>query len=160
MNGFIMLYARRVLADCRRAHELLEIETQEDRFRLLWVAGIALARAVGHVLDKVDGEQDNSLARIIRAKYASWKQHRSANSIFWNFIEDERNRVLKEYSVGFLSGPMNIVADNKIYTLDENLFCPLSDGAFAGEDCRDVLKSAIEWWERQLDDIEIQFRGS
>lgn len=149
-----MLHARKVLADCKRAHEILELETREDIFRLLWVSGIALARAVGHVLDKVDAEQDEHLARIIRSKYASWKEHRSANRIFWDFIEDERNRVLKEYSVGFLSGPIKLAADDEVYELDENLFCPLSDGAFAGEDCRDILKSAIDWWEVQLAEIE------
>ena len=67
-----MLYARKVLFDCRRAHELLELERNEEMFRALWVAGIALARTVGHVLDKVDAKQNERLARIIRAQYESW----------------------------------------------------------------------------------------
>lgn len=149
-----MLHARRVLADCRRAHEILELETAEDQFRLLWVAGIALTRTVGHVLDKVDAKEDERLVKIVRATYASWKEHRDANRIFWDFIEDERNQVLKEYSFGFLAGPISLVANGEVHKLDENLFCPLSGGPFAGEDCRDVLGGAIEWWENQLCEIE------
>lgn len=149
-----MLHAYRVLADCKRAHELLELETRDDMFRLLWVAGIALARAVGHVLDKVDANNDARLARIVRAKFISWKQDKQTNRIFWDFIDDERNRVLKEYSRGFLAAPINIFAAGEVFELNENLFNPLSDGAFAGEDCRDVLEQAIEWWEQQLTEIE------
>jgi hypothetical protein len=26
----------------------------------------------------------------------------------------------------------------------------MADGAFAGEDCRDILEQAITWWESQL----------
>jgi hypothetical protein len=126
-------------------------------FRLLWVAGVALARAVGHVLDKVDANQDERLAEIIRSRYTAWKQNRPTNRIFWDFIEDERNRVLKEYSVGFLSGPIKIVAAGDSFELNENLFNPLGDGAFAGEDCRDVLGLAIEWWEQQLAEIERRY---
>src|SRR5688572_30822042 len=126
-----MLHARKVLVDCQRAHDFLEDETDEILFRLMWVAGIALARTVGHVLDKVDAKRDARLGKIIKAQFANWKANPSANLIFWDFIDDERNRVLKEYSVGFLSGPIPIVADGEIYELDENLFCPLGDGTFA-----------------------------
>ena len=47
--------ARIVLEDCRLALQLLEEETDLRRWRLHWVAAVALVRAVGHVLEKVDG---------------------------------------------------------------------------------------------------------
>lgn len=64
--------------------------------------------------------------------------------------------MLKEYEIGFLSGPIGVLAqaEGKVYELDENLFCPIVDGRYAGEDCRDVLATAIAWWEKQLDLIE------
>ena len=137
-----------------KAHELLEAETDDTEFRILWVAGIALARAVGHVLDKVDRKQNDRTKRVISNAYASWRRDKEGNKVFWEFIEDERNRVLKEYELGFLFGPIRVAASGQLFTLNENLFCPISDGAFAGEDCRDVLREAIDWWERQLQSIE------
>lgn len=153
-----MLRARNVLNDCKKAHELLESETNEAEFRILWVAGIALARAVGHVLDKVDSQQNAGLREIITKTYENWKQDRENNMIYWEFIEDERNRVLKEYAIGFLAGPMNLTASGETFTLGENLFCPISDGVYAGEDCRGVLEEAINWWETQLQAIEVEMK--
>ena len=146
--------ARRVLADCKHAHELLEDESQPDSFRVLWVAGIALARAVGHVLQKVDAEADDAVNAAVASAYSAWKADRSRNQIFWDFIEEERNQVLKQYEVGFFAGPVDVVAGGELHTLDDHVFCPITDGPFAGEDCRDVLEQAIGWWEQQLASIE------
>lgn len=132
---------------------MLQDETNPDRFRILWVAGIALARAVGHVLQKVDGESDDDMRAAVATAYASWKADRAGNSIFWDFIEDERNQVLKRYQIGFFGGPVDVVAGGEVHSLDDNLFCPLTEGAFAGEDCRDALEHAIDWWEQQLAEI-------
>jgi hypothetical protein len=56
--------------------------------------------------------------------------------------------------MGFLSGQIPIIASGQLFLLDKNLFCPITDGTFAGEDCRDILKDAIDWWEEQLQTIE------
>ena len=55
--------ARKVLNDCRHAHELLELEENERKFRLLWVSCSSLLRAVGHVLVKVDAESNTYLKK-------------------------------------------------------------------------------------------------
>ena len=146
--------ARAVLADCKHAHELLEVESRADTFRVLWVAGVALARAVGHVLQKIDGGSTNATREAIERAYAGWKADKQANAIFFEFIEQERNQVLKQYELGFLAGPIGVATPDAVFTLDEQIFCPLAEGPFAGEDCRDVLKLAIDWWELQLRDIE------
>jgi hypothetical protein len=150
------LKARTVLNDCKSAHSLLEDETDEVRLRLFWVAGVALLRAVGHVLHKVDSEQSPALKLRIERAFSSWKKDREANAILWEFIEDERNNLLKEYDVGFLSGPVHMLIEpeGQAFTLDENLFCPISDGRYAGEDGRDVMAGAIAWWENQLANLE------
>lgn len=146
--------ARKVLSDCRHVLEMLQEESRPASFRVLWVAGIALARAVGHVLQKVDSKQDSAVRAAVGKAYASWKAEKSSNAIFWDFIEEERNQVLKQYEVGFFAGPIDIVADGQLHTLDDHLFCPLTYGPFAGEDCRDILEQAIEWWDQQLAAIE------
>ena len=132
----------------------LQEETRPEVFRLYWVAGIALARAVGHVLQKVDGERDDTTKRAVASAYAAWKADRQACAIFWDFMEQERNQILKEYEIGFLAGPIDVVAGGELHTLGEHLFCPIADGTFAGEDCRDILAQAIAWWESQLNSIE------
>ncbi len=148
--------ARKVLEDCKSAHALLEDETDGIRFRLFWVAGIALLRAVGHVLKKVDAANDQELSAIINCIYHEWKQEKDKNAIFWEFIDNERNNLLKEYEVGFLAGPVDlcVIPEGAIFTLDENLFCQIAVGRYAGEDCRDILSEGIDWWERQLSAIE------
>ena len=87
------LKARSVLSDCKHALDLLQEESQPDTFRVLWVAGIALARSVGHVLQKVDGEQDDAMKVAVASAYASWKADKPGNAIFWEFIEEEIDRL-------------------------------------------------------------------
>ena len=135
------------------ALELLENESRSDVFRVLWVGGVALIRAVGHVLQKVDGQTGEVMKRTVAAAYASWKGSRNEHSIFWDFIEDERNRMLKEYEAGFVPDPA-VYAEGEWYVLDENLFCPMRNSTFAGEDCRDVFAEAVRWWDEQLGKIE------
>jgi hypothetical protein len=148
--------ARKVLADCKTAHDLLEAESDTARFRVLWVSGVALLRSVGDALHKVDAARD---PRVAKAAADAWKRveaDREKNAIFWEFIREERNNVLKEYEFGFLSGPVNVLVtlSDEISILDDNLFCPIADGRFAGEDCRDILAQGIAWWERELSAID------
>jgi hypothetical protein len=52
---------------------------------------------VGHVLDKADGETDAKYRSVVKAKWDEWKADKDANAIFWNFVEAERNNLLKQY---------------------------------------------------------------
>lgn len=148
--------ARRALADLEAAHDLLENEERIEAFRVLWVGAIAICRAIGHVLQKVDAASSPKMARAIDAAYRGWKTRPQDNPVFFEFVEEERNAVLKEYEFGFLSGPVELVVaqSGEMSTLGDNLFVPLSQGRFAGEDCRDVLGTSIEWWHSQLDLID------
>jgi hypothetical protein len=65
-------HARQVLGDCRTALRLLEEEKDLQRWRIHWVAALALVWAVGHVLDKMDGS-DAAIAAAARAAYKNWK---------------------------------------------------------------------------------------
>lgn len=148
--------ARKVLADCRTAYDLLEVESDATRFRVLWVAGVALLRSVGDALHKVDAARDPRIAKAADDAWERVKADRENKAIFWEFIREERNNVLKEYKFGFLSGPVHVLVtpSDKVFTLDDNLFCPVADGRFAGEDCRDILAEGIAWWERKLSAID------
>jgi len=159
------LVARKVLADCETAHQLLKEERMSSAtWRLHWVACLALLRAVGHVLDKVDGEADAKQSAAINAKWEEWKADVQGNSIFWNFIDAERDNVLKEYKFGVEPEPTYLALEGggRLLTeegmplrLEEDYF-RLSRVGFENREGRDVLDEAIKWWRKQLDAIEAQ----
>jgi hypothetical protein len=160
--------ARLVLDDCRLALRLLEDETDLRRWRVHWVAAIALVRAVGHVLAKVDGKAQ-ALGSASRAAYARWTSDAPEHEIFREFIEKERNTILKEYEFNLhpeeqvqIAVPVTLqrVSDGMIveaatvFAIDENIYRPFLDGFREGDDARDVLLEAIVWWETELAAIE------
>ena len=156
--------ARRVLTDCETALEMLEDEQDEQRWRVLWIGALALLRAVGHVLRNVDGQIPRARAAI-DAAYESWTA-KPEHLVFQEFIEKERNNVLKDYQLNVLdSAEVHVavvvgdsdagyVTDEMPFVLDENLFRPVEVGFGVGEDARDVYREAIEWWEAQLSRLE------
>lgn len=150
--------ARRVLEDLEVATRLLRQDLASDQLRVLWVAGVALCRAVGHALVQVDAKSSASLKLAIRSRYALWEADRDAHSIFFEFIKGERDAVLKEYEFGFLAGTDALssisIPEDLRKTLPDNFFCPITGGRFAGVDARDVLDTAAQWWRRQLDEID------
>ena len=159
--------ARRVLGDCEAALNMLEDEEDERRWRVLWAGAMALLRTVGHVLRNVDGA-DASVHRVVDAAWGRWKADRSSNAVFWEFIEEERNNILKEYRFSVLdSAEVGLVVvarededsghpvqDEAVFSPGENLFRPLVDGFGTGEDARDVYGEALQWWDAELSRIE------
>ena len=159
--------AREVLNDCCVALNMLEEESDLQRWRILWAAAVALIRAVGHVLDKVDGE-DQIVKAVAREFYKTWKCD-AEHIIFREFIEHERNILLKEYrsDVHPLDKVQVVVempivpvhggepqTSAQVFDLDENIYRPILDGPWQGVDAREVLGEAIEWWNLQLDAID------
>jgi hypothetical protein len=159
-----MLRARIVLNDCRVALHWLEDDTEEVAFRIHWVGLCALLRAVGHVLQKIDGSISPVHRRTIDAHWEAWGACREEHAIFWDFIEGERNAVLKQYEVGYQERDVAVVALGKsgpeFHLLDVAIFKPMSSGTFAGEDARNVARGAITWWHTRLDEIEEEVERS
>lgn len=118
---------------------------------------------MGHVPDKVDRETSDALSFAIDQVWGRWSSDRDARSLFWDFIETERNLVLKEYERRFLMGEHMIVArppdGEETHVVDSELYIPMVDGAFAGQDAREVVRDAMNWWERELNLIESSSRG-
>lgn len=163
--------ARRVLADCEAALEMLEEERDEQRWRVLWIGAMALLRAVGHVLLKVDGETPRHRV-LIDAAYRRWTDGRSEHSVFRHFIEEERNNILKEYRLNVVdSGKVGVVivagdpdvgcvTEETPFVLDENLFRPVTGEFGVGEDARDVYREAVAWWDTELSRLEMELNSS
>lgn len=161
--------AREVLSDAKLALDMLQIETDQDRWRVLWAGGVALLRAIGHVLLNVDQAENAELAKIGNEAHRRWRSSDPSHAVYREFILEERNNFLKEYRskvyplaevpvtirltlVNPKAGEVRYL--DKIADFDENLFRPLVEGYGEGEDARDVFEEAIEWWERELTAID------
>lgn len=130
--------------------------------RILWVAATALTRAALHALMKVDALRDDSL----KAKVAEcWKELNNSKPrphIFWEFLEIERNLVLKQFEFGPDLADSNLLLEDGGVMLAEDgsnpcletFFSIRTDRHFRGRDGRDVLREAIEWAECYISQFE------
>ena len=90
--------ARTVLEDCRGALEDFNRDLQGEKWRRHWILCVTLLRAVGSVLEKVDGKADPKLKAIIDHAWKSLKKEKSPH-IFLDFIEEDRNLAVKVYQM-------------------------------------------------------------
>src|SRR2546430_4511716 len=104
----MIMAARAVLADCKdaaREMETLSSDQLEDRrlfakWRIHWVAAVTLLRAIYHVLIEVDKSTNEQLRAAIVSANNSLMRSKPEPQIYWSFIYDERNNILKEYKFG------------------------------------------------------------
>lgn len=159
--------ARLVLQDVLFIREKLENEQDQIEWRLSWVLAVVLLRAIGHVLDKVDGTNNPLVKKYANELFKSWRAG-DEHVIFRDFIDKERNSILKEYESEITSGPVPIVAHLqrndgfdtiRHFLIEENIYRPVSGGSFAGEDGRTLIDEAIKWWFAQLDEIDLRVRN-
>jgi len=157
--------ARLVLLDCEAALEDLRAGPTGLQWRTRWAAAAALLRSVGHVLEKVDAKSSRAMAQAVKEGFADLKATAPEPRLFWAFIEEERNNILKEYrssakqnvtvrpgtiGINLKTGEEFEVAPSRS-TLYEHV---MGEGAFAGRDPRDLVREAIEWWRKYLDGID------
>lgn len=136
--------ARRVLRDCHHAAKEFRDASSPLERRLRWFTALILLRAVGHVLDKVDGQRASYLHDAVIQRWKAVQIGSRADDIFHDFIERERNLLLKEYRS------------------DERVLEPRDDSGgtdilLVGAEVltrSEALSRAIAWWERLLGDVE------
>lgn len=143
--------AREVLEDCKVALETIREGVQGREWRVQWVATITLLRIVGHVLDKVDSTISPSYKNEIDRSWKNLQQSKPEPNIFWQFIDNERNSVLKEYTVSAGQGVTIHLSDGEANAAYHYV---LTDGPFKDQDQRTVISDAIAWWQQYLDQID------
>jgi len=75
----------------------------------------------------------------INGLWKQWKADRAQSSIFWDFIEKERNSLLKVYTFG-----ARLAKD------DSGYYVEFEDGQGAFQ----LFRHAIYWWRHQLMSLE------
>jgi hypothetical protein len=116
-----------------------DIDEERTEWKLYWVAGVALLRAIGHVLAKSDSLASPKHKAEVDRIWAEWKADPQANGIFWDFIEEERNNILKTYTLG-----AQLARDERGYYV-----------AYRGnEDALQLFREAVYWWRHQLIHLE------
>lgn len=157
--------AEKMLNVARTALDMLQCVEKQEQVEVLWVSAITCLRGVGHVLKKIDRNAATPLARRIDEWWECLNENKTAekNRIFFDFIEKERNNTIKEFSISYdksVQGSMiieNIETKETYFVgdmLPSLLYIPMTDGYFEGEDIRDLISQAIDWWEDQLDSIK------
>ena len=154
------LAARRVFDDARRAFLDFSLDSQGHHWRHRWILNVVLLRAVGHVLDNVDGNSSKTLRTAIDEWWAELKNSKPEPAIFWQFIEQERNSIVKEYlSQGVQETKLRQVRiELATGKMDRSPVTEVTHtmyaGHYTGRNQHDLLREAISWWEEQLNSIE------
>ena len=171
--------AREVLA---RAEYMLT-ELRDDPQGIEWEAklsaSLALLRSVGHVLDKADGQREQCLRQPINSwwrKIKAGKANRNPQ-IFWGFIDEERNLILKYGELRTGESTMVAIVGVQMTALvggqspapspspqqspsATHSYRMIGGSSFAGRDPRDLIEEAIKWWRSELDTIEKNAKAS
>ncbi len=160
-----MLYSKKMLHITETALEMLEVVEDRDQVEVLWLAAITSLRAVGHVLDKTDKQNNPQLAPVIDQWWRELKASKTngENGIFHDFIDAERNDTIKKFCLHYSDDPQNVIVFQKSdkgttaheFVLDDLLFIPIKDGPFTGEDIRDMIAESIKWWRQQFMQMDL-----
>jgi hypothetical protein len=119
--------------------DIADGEEELSEWRLYWVAGVALLRTIGHVLAKVDAKSSAQHAQAIDRLWKRLQSERKSAWIFWEFIEKERNNLLKTYSFGA-----------QFVHTEEESFIQFDNG----DDAFQLFRQAVYWWRHQLIELE------
>jgi hypothetical protein len=150
--------ARRILDDCGTCLQALRDEPKGTSWRIQWVATLALLRAVGHALDKVDGGKDAKLAAIVQNHWKRLSASKPKPEIFWHFIKAERDSLLKEYETAArvnVTVRLGVVEPSKPNVYEYTM----GPGPFEGHDQRELVAEAIAFWDAYLFAIEAEYAG-
>ena len=156
--------ARDVLEDCKLALKDFEAAGPTPYWRTRWIGLVALLRSVGHVLDKIDGARTPQWRKAVDEAWDRVKRTKPDPEILWEFIEAERNNVLKVYEVGarlsitvrpgpaILSFSDSIARHQKSDATSYESF--MRSGFYGGRDALAVCQEAVAFWEKYLAEVE------
>ncbi len=156
------LCARKVWHDAVLSLSLTEWAVESAIFRVHWVATVTLLRTIGNVLRNIDTVGHSDILVHVDELWTRVQNTTDDTRLFWEFIKPERDNVLKEYEFAFDQSETQTLAVDvpggavTQFEIDSELYRPMIDGTFSGDDSRDVLRDALRWWDSELTQIEAQ----
>ena len=125
---------------------------------------MTLLRVVGHVLDKVDAETSPNAQRAIAAAWDELSRSKPEPTIFWGFIDAERNNVVKAYEFGVAlnitlrpgTGRLSLSTGDESWSPGPpaTFEAFVRSGPFKGRDPLQLCREALDFWAKYLDDID------
>src|SRR4051794_37275513 len=163
--------AKQVLSRCEYFRDRLRENPTGVAFLAQFSGCLALLRSVGHVLQKVDAVSSRTLGANQAKWWADLNASHSEPKIFWRFIEEDRNLILKESDIragqsvtvvltgveapGLVAGEKPEPKAMLTKTMPEASYSyHMNRGDFTGRDPRDLIDEAIAWWHEQISKIE------
>jgi len=140
--------AYEALRDAEFILELLEDCEDKRLFRIYFVACMTILRTVGQVL--VSKNTKPTIKASALKLFEDHKSNQEKHRIFFDFVKKERDIIVHEYDIN-LGEDYDVVfsSDDTVFSLGD-LYRPLADFEFDGEDVRDLIREAINWWVVQL----------
>ena len=132
----------------RRPHEMscwaiedlrTSLDRHGERWRVPYVAAVALLRSIGHVLHKVDCARDKAVKQAVDASWPAWK----ADDIF-KMMDECRNGALKKFDF-----PLGRIVTGEDASQDVLVFFRRQAG-----DAVEELRRMWHWWDLRLTEIE------
>jgi len=77
-----------------------EIDDEHPEWIRNWVFGVTMLRTTGHVLAKIDGSTTSKHRAVVDERWNDWRLRPSHHWVFHEFIEKERNSILKAFKLG------------------------------------------------------------
>lgn len=94
----LAIAARGVLSQSRRLKTLLKESKTLPEWELHWQHSVIILRKVGHVLHKVDCSRSQYISAAVSEAYAEWSNKKNPRFSWFDWINEERNMILKENS--------------------------------------------------------------
>ena len=117
-----------------------DIDEEHWEWRIYWIAGVAMLRTIGHVLHNVNSEKSPQHRKMIESMWAEWKANKDEHWIFFDFIEKERNNILKLFSFG---ATLPVSEDDRTLAYGNTDL-----------DAAQLFREAVYWWRTQLRELE------
>ena len=143
--------ARLGLEDCRLARSELVDGLQGPQWRIRIFTVLALLRASMHAVKKVD-----AVTEPMKSANATVWSERNTDPIFKDFIDEDRNLLLKQYQ---LRAGQNVTV-NMGPTPRSEITYTINGGPFEGQDPRELVDRAITWISDYLDEVDRRTRAA
>ena len=161
----ILLSSNRALQDAKCGLAELEQRLKSrsvllPQWKVSWIGICAILRAEIHLLQQdAKSCMNNDLCQSLQNEWDVIKRNREEHLIYWEFINKERNSVLKEYKWGAYEAYFDENGQEYLSRYGsaaatlltaKSTALRIREGYFKGADAQYILRSATDWVEARI----------